>query len=809
MFPPGSDSQAPLGGAAGMLAGLTMRSPMMQSAPMQLRPVPGQDQAENPFYAALAAGDKTAEQTFRKVYQDVRQASLEGRSLLEKSWWEKLLYVNDRQWIVYTARNGWVDKRLERWIPRPVTNICAPTVETIRAMLSGSQPSARCRPNGPDPINATTAGIVDQLGPVMQEEHEMARVYFEADWWAPTLGCLWLHPHWDRDDVTNKEFVQAMQCPSCQYLAHPLDLAPQGDLEACPQCGGETAAFRLAEDAGGKVGSWEVIGKGVTDVVTPLEILIPTYFQRWPDVTELIRLRWRPINYYDGRPYRNEIRGTTQPQDNSLAMYRSLATMTGATKGVAAGTQIQQSKVEGVVEAELWKKPSAEYPQGLWGRLVGGTNGNAFLINDPERGIVPGPLPYVDRVEKKPLWPWAYYPYRYSGGKLFPEGALLGLIQKQNAINRNDSMVELAMQRMANPIWLEPKGAEVQRLTGEPGIVVRYSTVAGTTAKPERLEGLNPPQAFFTLRAQHFEDAERLAGTRDVLKGQTPTGVEAFSALNLLVEQSQKGFTSLFKQRGEAHRVCFELQVLLERSYGPQTRIRAVAGKNNNYTFLTFNRQQLDGSVSIIIEDGSETPKTALGRRAAYSDANNLGVFKMPPAQQYKALDQLGIPDAAPALDVHTRAAINEQEQYLDWVKGGRTGNKGVNPLRVDAWQNHPIHIEQLDLWANSDEIRQMTLLDPDVSQDILKHRVEHVAATTNIFGIPTGQAGMAPGAGAPMGARPPGPGGSAPAPAGPQPPQPVGADRAMMNSNRESGHPDTLPGHPNNNGAGNMGAPA
>jgi ssDNA-binding Zn-finger/Zn-ribbon topoisomerase 1 len=800
------------GGAQQMLAGLIGRSPIMPTAGAPaLRPVPGSSQTQNSFYDLLAQGDKDAEGVARKRFKHVRESSLDGRELIESGWWQKLLYLNGRQWIYHNARQGWQDKRLARWIPRPVTNICADTIQTIRSMLTGIDITARSRPLGPDPIDTLTAKTVDDIEPALKEEHELQEVFFEADFWAPVLGTVWLQVYWDRDNPVNKEFVQAMACPKCGYQAHPLDLE-DGIVPGCPQCGMPGDTFQAAvDDQNAPIGELATVGKGTTDVVSPLEMLVPMYFQRWKDCTELIRLRWRPKSYYDGRPYANQINFRSMPADRSLQMYRSLATMTDLTTAPLQGSGTTSSRMEGTIEAELWVKASPEFPQGLWMRTVGGTQGDTLIIRDEERGIMPGPIPFAD-IHGQALWPWVYYPYEQRGGKLFAISALDPLIQKQDQINRNDSMVELIMQRMSNPIWLEPKGAEVQRFTGEPGLIVRYSIVAGSNAKPERLEGMQVQQSFFALRAQYFADAEKAAGTQDVLKGATPAGVSAFSSLNLLVERSQSRFTSLFKARGRAYREWLKLALELERVHGPQTRVRTIIGKNNTYTFKTFQKANLKGAFEIIIEDGSEQPKTALGKRAALQQAKDLGFINLEdPDTIYKGLDLLGISDIAPAMSTHTIAAQTEHHMYEQWVGTGRTG---PNPMKVESWHNHKIHIVTFDIWANSDRIRALSLADPLVENELMVHRVQHNIGLLNPFGLPI-PANMPPPAplgpdGQPVPGGPVGPGApAAPGPVGPggMPPPAEGAGRAMTNSNQESNAIDTLPGAAP--GGGNMAGPA
>jgi hypothetical protein len=755
------------------------------------------------FYDQLAAGDPEADRKLKQVISRVRQAGQDGRSILERGWWQKLLYVNGRQWIYPTAR-GWADKRMAKWIPRPVTNECKLAIQTIRSITTRSVPSLRIVPNGNKTEDVMTAQLAQDLEPIISEEHKKFVRWFEADFWAPTLGTQFFHTYWDRDNNRHQQFVQALECPQCKemlggagFLADPM-MVQRGELPECPQCGLPSSDFILAQDENGPIGENQRLGGGVTESVSTLELLIPGYYQRWDDVSEVVRYRWRPKSWYEGRPYEKQIQYSGTSGEN-LQMFRSLALMTDLTTSMPGAVEGGASN-QGCVESELWIQPCDEYPEGLWCRTANGTDGQAFIIRDEERGIVPGPLPYESKLGTR-LWPWVYLPYEEIGGRIWAGGALDGVIAIQDKLNRHDSMVELIMQRMANPIWLEPKGAEVQRFTGEPGLIARYNVIAGSTAKPERIEGSGPTSAHFQLRPQYIDDIRRLTGTRDVLQGIQPGGVEAFSALNLLVEQSQGMFTPYLKARGRAQRDLYGLQLELERTYGPDSRVKPILGARNTWTFKMFERKNLTGSVSVIIEDGSESPKTSLGMQAAIERGKGYEIIPFDdPATAQKTLEILGISQLVPSLDAHTKAAKIEQEQYLEWVQTGRPGGPMASPLKVMATQNHSIHVQQLDLWANGDEIRELMIEDETVMEDITLHRVEHLIAQGNLFGMPIPTAAHA--AMAQAGGQPPGPGGPG-APGAPV----EGAGRALMNSNQESGTPDTLPGQAP--GGGNMAAPA
>jgi len=104
----------------------------------------------------------------------------------------------------------------------------------------------------------------------------------------------------------------------------------------------------------------------------------------------------------------------------------------------------------------------------------------------------------------------------------------------------------------------------------------------------------------------------------------------------------------------------------------------------------------------------------------------------------------------------------------------------------VLPWENSQVHIQQHDLWANSDRIKRLIQKDPMVAMEIAAHRQKH---QQQLMLLQAQQAG-ATGAGGPDGADGTAPqtDGSAPGERG------TGAGGAMAASNQESGATDTLP---------------
>ena len=98
------------------------------------------------------------------MFKILKRESTEYRWIWEREWLRDLFYVANRQWITFhPTRREWVDKRLQKWIPRPVTNKMAETLQAIRTNLGAINLAVTVRPVGDDPESIAAAEIADQM----------------------------------------------------------------------------------------------------------------------------------------------------------------------------------------------------------------------------------------------------------------------------------------------------------------------------------------------------------------------------------------------------------------------------------------------------------------------------------------------------------------------------------------------------------------------------------------------------------------------------------------------------------------------
>lgn len=742
---------------------------------------PAEDAAESP----LGDTPTFSDEELLELWEQIKKETVDTQWVFHRQWQRNIWYVLGRQWIEYQSRyGGWRDKRMAAWIPRPVTNKCKETVQAIRAMFSSIALSVNIRPAGVEPENVAAAATADELAVLLHEAHDMNQCMSEFDFWLCTTGNAFLHTFLDYDIKYGLLTITAEQCAGCGKVSESTDLT--GAHPTCPDCKGTEFTQATDPTTGSPIQRTELKGMPATICLSALEFCFPNSYTRFADIPYGVRGRWRTKRYYESQPHLKDvvksIKWAKSPSDQSLSLFTALAQMNdlGMTTGYGLdGSGRGGSDEDGVAEYEVWMKPTEKYPDGLVFRVI--QDESPIIVHAEDTEGLPGVLPYRD-AENKPLFPFAHATYEHVGGRILGSGPLDVIIQKQDQLNQLDSHTLLCLSRTANPVILEPKGAEIQRMTGMPGAVWKWNPLTvGGNAKPERWPGIPIDASIMQLREQYLRDIEDLAGTYDVIKGAKPAGVEAFSALQLLVERSQARFASVFQSRGAAYKEWVRFALELERAYGPDERTQAVLSPARKWTFKTFKRANLQGAVAVVVEDGSTTPKTSLGMRASVEHANGLGLLNMQdPDQQYKALQLFGLTKMVPTLDIHMQAALQKQDAFEKWVVNEKVVAAAIaiaqeqnalyeealakyrastsqqlagttdpssplpaplpmpmappspldgTPLKWQPWYNPQIHLQEFLKWANDDHIRDLMVQVPVVEGLIRLHMQEIIAA--------------------------------------------------------------------------------
>lgn len=724
------------------------------------------------------------DEQYLSVFKRFKREAFADRWIFERQWTKVYNYKNNRQWLApYSRTEGWRDARLAKGIPKPVTNKCKEVDQALRAMFASIRFGTIIRPVSENTAAITTAATCDDMMPLLHDLHEMDAVMNEFDESFVNLGTGILHSYWDyAADPTPIDAAPMEKCRACGKVSSSAEIVAA--KQACPQCGARQFD-RVDTPSKPK-------GKARTLALSPLEVAFPFQYQRWAQVPGLIRMRFPDRREYEEdaelAKYVPTIRWSKTASDRSLQIYKALPYQNDIPTSRSQTLGYGGSESEGTPEFELWMRPTPEHPEGLVMRVAGDGDSPILLHLEDGQGT-PGPLPYHD-VKGNPLFTFSLGAYQTVAGRILGSGVHDSVMSKYDALNRLDSLTEMIVMRMASPQWVVPKGADVAWLgdsPGMPGLLLEWnSQMAGPNGEPKRVPGIGPDASLMQLRKMLLADIDEGTGMYEILRGGKPPAVDSFSGMQLLLEAGMRRFSSAFQSRGNVYRDWAMFALELQREFGRDDMTLAVMGGARSWAFKQFKQADLSGDVIIIIEDGTYTPKTSLGERAAIEHLNAMNLIdRNDPDQKFAIYQKFGQTSLAPGLNRHFQAAQKKQQDFVKWIVTGgpaklappdaTTGQVQMPtnyPLLWRPWYDAQIHRTEFLKFCNSDVVQQM-LADPKLAAvaGLLTAHLKEMdlaiqeRATGNLD-----------------------PGGLADVPAEPAAaPPPVGAAAAMRNSNQNS----------------------
>ena len=736
-----------------------------------------------------AATGQYDDEELQELWKIIKRQAIDTRMVFVQQWHHHLLYFLSRQWISYYANaGGWRDTRLAEGVPRPVTNLLKKAVDTIRAQFTSVQLGVMVRPNGADPKNVAAAATADELAPLLHDAHHMNAVLTEFDFWLIVCGNAFMYTFLDYDIKYGTISDPSLTCAACGQDSKTSDIADASQM--CPQCGAPGPFTPALDDEGQPIQNERPKGQPVTIPLSPLELAFSNAYPRWDDLPYVVRLRWRTKTYYQNHEELSglvdQIKWERGSGDLSLQLFKTLSQHNDLglsqqfSRYIGTGS-MGMDQEDGITEYEVHYKPCDAYPKGLVFRIAGD---EGIVLHLEESEAIPGPLPYTD-ADGNPLFTFTHAAYEHVGGRILGAGPFDIASEKQDQLNRLDSMNLMVLYRMANPVWLRRKGSVPFKLTGLAGLIIDYDDPFGDgRGKPERLPGIDLSAGWFTLREQYMNDFEDLVGTRDIMSGSNPPDVNAFSALQLLDERSKGRFIPVLQARADAYKDWCRFALELEREFGPDERTKWAQGPARSWTLKNFKRSQLSGSVAVVVESGSTQMKTTLGMRAALDHAVQMKFINpADPDQQYQALSLMGLTDMIPAMDIDVQSALQKQQAFEDWAndKGAQQqsaqqlqqamgqyqqataqqmaeykqqihampppakpvlGQPTVPPAPVPPppqpgppptalqftplvwmdWYNAPIHLREFLKWANGDTVRQLIAANAALTPILQQH---------------------------------------------------------------------------------------
>lgn len=678
------------------------------------------------------------------------------------SWhWEKNhLMLDGQQWLVYEGNRetGGQWKRLSpspqnEYIPRPVTNYLYDAYQTLKGYILKNKPRITVRPNTQSNKDKTAAKIAELVADTNFERLHETENYEYALSCLVTYGTVFKKSYWD-NSYTSLVKVPRMES---RPVIDPNTGAPTGQVEQIQSIDPQTGAYLFDELPLGDVN---------TSVIEPYRIALDPLASNLHDIRWIMEYSIRPLawiieNYdkpsqsdqmppdqqgapvvqeggeqdldrdEDGAPILPQESGYTglakqvKPEkhlSSSLRRFFQLKASSGI-RGIM-GSGLGQTSSGGdstmledsAVVKEYYERPTQENPHG---RLLVVANGKCLYA---------GPSPYSGP-EQGDWHPYSECRWEIVPGRFWGKSPMDDATEVQKHINSIDSVIILNRKTMAIPQKLIPRGTMAinDSWTGRPGQRIQY-TLGSNGEKPEIIPAADIGAQIMAERAQKVEDIKTLMGAPDILKGDRPPGVTAFSALNLLFEI---GAGKLFPISDRWKRYIEndqkkQLKITATKYREPRPQfIQMLMSKNRDLTtdqIKDFIGKDLYDNCNVVIDPASSVPRMKAAEAAKLMELAPMGVLNLEdPANKKAFLDKMDVLGFAGSYGKD----VNRAEYENDQLDNLAVDPSGKHPTLLDC-DNHQVHIA-----IHQDREKEPSYLELPfaVQQAYAQHIMEHEQA--------------------------------------------------------------------------------
>ncbi len=672
----------------------------------------------------------------------------------ERQWFQSVNYYAGNHWGIWDrAKRQFRSKRTPKWWPRLVTNVFAEKIDDNIASLLQRPPHLSWLPETDDPADIATAQIADRIDETIGEEAKRIRDARILATWMTLCGSAYVESFYDNSQDNGMAFLQFMECKDCGMVGMPsmfheanshcpnceserlqeahqrvgsscqecgVMAGPESAFEPCPQCLEEqlrTGAVSAPTPRLDPVHSEERMGQEVPRgrvgqrIRSPFEVFFDHFAAR--DFTKEGGLRevliMELMDKSEAKTLYGEagITGAGTSVGTSLSMlYLEQLSVLGNSGDAQSGQSGASVMGGGSGRANDWVLRETRYalpekeesPQGAMTVRVNGASGKI---------VEHGPLPYSD-TNDIPFIPLVHFRFKYQPGRVWGKTVATDLIPLQDQRNQSEAMMVLAERRCANPVWVLPSNVVDRAPSGQPGEVVWYKPWgAGTTGRqpiPQRQPGVDPPQYFQQRMAQLDEAMEKLSGSYGVAHGEAPKGITAASALALLGERQQRQVAPQINGWEMGHEAVGYQQMMIFKKYGVDPRLHMRMGQDKLWQIEKWSAADLTGKITVSVEFGSASPKSAAQERAQIEGLVTMGIVDIADPQiRRKVLQKFGESQLIESIEIDSLYAQKENDRFMGLVKGRSDGEL---PELRKLFDNSPVHVVEHINLGKTEEYR-------------------------------------------------------------------------------------------------------
>src|SRR3990172_2488164 len=531
-----------------------------------------------------------------------------SQDLLHKCY-ENILYDYNRQWITFDTRLGqFRPKRTAKWVPKPSTNKFSAVMRPLISQLAGTDPVLQYAPISEEPADLATANVASRIIEIARQEVNVARLRPRLARWVGLTGNGWLVNGYDNDIRYGQVPEQYEQCVACGTTMMADDIEGEGGCPTCKAEGQESPGFQPAfDEQGAPVMGQRPRGAMFSELATIFEMEYDHEADSFEDSLYALRMRSRDREWAKTRFSMSEQEldaAGSQPLSPVVQQryLQSLAFISPLSYQTYLSKPFRENRI---LVADLWIDPTVENPNGFYAIMIG----DNIVYKGPYKYNAPDAAPDQPRVMRT----LTHFGYQIAAGRVAYRTPADDLTSMQRTRNELESIYKLHSRRGANSIIWLPDGANISKLAGEEGIVIRNSAMS-QIPPPRREPGLESPRFIREWIELIDASMEIVAGSVDVLRGDAPAGLEAYAALQAL---EAKAIQAMAESRSlwSVAWAEWSRQVLgIFKQYALDEREIALKGESGAWSIEKFKSADMRGGVRVIPDLVSQPPSSPVAK---------------------------------------------------------------------------------------------------------------------------------------------------------------------------------------------------
>lgn len=593
----------------------------------------------------------------------------------DRMWFMSVLFQRGEQWLTFeTAVAQFRRSNQRRLIPRPVTNIYASIGNSLISALLKFDPRNVFAPQTDTQEDVNTALAGNKIINAIEHEVLFERRKAELVPWIVLTGNGFLIPGIDASRGPQVD-VWKLICTVCGEKDESIIDNPE-QMPNCQRCYSEDDVRVPLQPQLNALGEpiihQERAGKLGVDVVSPFEMFLDSRITDIQNHSTVIRIHTKALSW--AKTQWPDVAEKLKPCKRDELNARIVSTLGGLTYPTA------DAYAEDTVDiVEIWQLPSKAFPKGFYGVLVGDT----FVELDEYKWLRPDGEAYL---------PIIHFPYDRVPGSFWGRTPMLDLIDKQRTRNRIESIGEMILMRMSNPVWIAPNPGTATVPSGHVGQIIYYDPHQSGGSVPQRVEASVLPPSFIQWMDRIDKEMREIPGIAEVLQGERPLSVKSGFAIQKLEEIARGRNTSLYHNYSLAvadfQMIAFEMF----RKLSPEKRYARILGDNQAWTVSKIKEADLQGGMDVWVEPGSSVPKTHLEKLATLESLIQMGLVDLQdPMQRLRIYREYGMSDLLPSMDVDDQFISREHDRFKN---GGQ--------LAVSPFDNHQMHLQRhLEFWKS------------------------------------------------------------------------------------------------------------